>query len=474
MSKHFSLKNDKVFISIVAPGGTFNSDQLVEIANFTKDTSGILKITEDQRIGIILNKEDAENNISKIQKMGLIPLAYKNPSTPCPKVCLGDLCPLSEQNALTDAMDTFHYLQDSLPEDFPYVSMGINGCSKSCTHSATDDIHIVAESSGYRISVGGKNSEIPVLSSYVAENIPPQSLGETVHKILNVFKEHREDDEKLHETVERLGPMPFQEALGTLEHEAFEEDDVNEPEIGDIESPQEEEDDIMMDLGELTDSVEEESTQGESIDASVDNEELGENEDLSEEHTQEDATSEANETESLATAQDEESNETEGIASTQDEELAEDESLEDVEIESFEAEDLELEEDKELLEDDTESEKSHSSSDETNNESVEISEDISSSDLEDETLAESEIAQNETTDSENMENQESMSLDEEVIAEDSTIAVEQEGETSDLDLEDESLTLESPLDNEETLDESAQVILEEQPQDEGINENSNT
>lgn len=211
--QHFNLNNGSVFVLADAAGGVYSGDQIKAICEVADSESAFLKVTEDQRIGFMVAPDRLPDVQKRLAKVGVLLRAYRNVGVASPKACLGDLCPHKEQDALGDAIEVGRYLNKTFGSDRPFVSIGLNGCSSACTQSAVDDIHIVGESSGYKISIGGKHSEMPQLGQFLAENIEKEKLPDAIAKILNVYFENRQEDERIFDVLERTGISAFMEAL---------------------------------------------------------------------------------------------------------------------------------------------------------------------------------------------------------------------------------------------------------------------
>ena len=124
---------------------------------------------------------------------------------------MGSACPDSQQDALGISMQ-IAAIESNYNIDEP-LKIGINGCQKSCVPSHALDISIVGEQSGYRLSLGGKNSLFPEFATYMAHGIPEGELPGLVEKVIEVYAEKREAGESFHDVIERLGITMFTSVL---------------------------------------------------------------------------------------------------------------------------------------------------------------------------------------------------------------------------------------------------------------------
>lgn len=215
---HFELKNSQVFVLVEAAGGVYSSDALATVCKIAESHSAFLKITEDQRVGFMISPEAYDEIAAALQASGLLLRSYQRKGTPSPKACLGELCPHAEQDALGDALDLHAALQSQPYADKPFVTLGVNGCARACVGSGLDDIHIVGEESGYKISLGGKAREIPALGQFVTDNVPREKLPEVVSALLDIFYAHVDQDERVVDVVERMGLSAFADAADRILH----------------------------------------------------------------------------------------------------------------------------------------------------------------------------------------------------------------------------------------------------------------
>ncbi|MBX9703643.1 MAG: hypothetical protein K2X39_05775, partial [Silvanigrellaceae bacterium] len=200
---------NNIFVYAEAAGGVYTSTQLKLLAGFAEEDSLFIKVTEDQRIGFMISPEKTPDYQKKLAQAGLLLRDYRSANSLAPKACLGEMCPYSEQDALGDSIDLSSHLNEKHPELPHYLRASMNGCGRACVDSATDDISIIGENLGYKICIGGKNSEIPILGKFLIEQVSKEQLGEVVCKILEVYFAQRQDDEKLYDLVERIGTNPF-------------------------------------------------------------------------------------------------------------------------------------------------------------------------------------------------------------------------------------------------------------------------
>jgi len=217
MSQLFRLKNGTVLLSTEAPGGIYNSSQLKKIAELCSKELAIVKATEDQRLALFVKESEVDHVAQQLRAIGLGFRHYQD-SLHQPVSCLGELCEEHEQPAMATAMDITKEIA-SIQLDTP-LKIGINGCARCCTPCHTLDISVVGDTSGYRISLGGKTKQVPEFASYFAEGVPAKELPKRLRAVIEAFKNLAEARETLHDVIERCGVADFVKALAPYSQDA--------------------------------------------------------------------------------------------------------------------------------------------------------------------------------------------------------------------------------------------------------------
>ncbi len=234
MVKAFTLKNGLILLSTEAPGGVYNSAQLKKVSALCDENSAIVKATEDQRLALFVKPENAAKVKKELQSVGLGVRNYQE-GLHQPVNCIGKMCPESQQDALGTSMElqkTLSALQLSSS-----LRIGINGCYRCCVPTHTLDISIIGDSNGYRISLGGKNSQIPEMACFMAENVPDADIPRLVKQIITIYQKHANDEESLQDVMDRVGSSEFIKALHPYSQDAAGADDEFDGFASDSEMP---------------------------------------------------------------------------------------------------------------------------------------------------------------------------------------------------------------------------------------------
>ncbi|MCX6125109.1 MAG: hypothetical protein NTV34_10245, partial [Proteobacteria bacterium] len=217
MSTAFKLRNGTILLTTEAPGGIYNAAQLKKIASLCESESAIVKATEDHRLALCVKPEMAGGISEQLKAIGLGVRHYQD-GLHQPISCIGELCPENEQDALGSALDLSQVLnQVTLASP---LKIGINGCAKCCVPCHTLDISIVGDLSGYRISLGGKSSQLPELAIFMAEGVPPNELPGLIQSVVELYKAQAEEGESLQSVLDRIGTADFIRALAPYSQDA--------------------------------------------------------------------------------------------------------------------------------------------------------------------------------------------------------------------------------------------------------------
>ena len=217
MGAAFKLRNGSLLITTEAPGGIYNSEQLKKIASLADEDSAIVKVTEDQRLALFVGEDKIEAIVSELKDIGLGVRHYQD-GLHQPTTCIGELCPDYQQDALGSALKITEEMT-RLSVDNP-LKIGINGCAQCCVPCHTLDISIVGDEQGYRISMGGKNSQIPEMATFMAEGVPEDRLPTLIHNIVQLYKDSAEEGETLQDVMDRVGISKFADVLAPYSQDA--------------------------------------------------------------------------------------------------------------------------------------------------------------------------------------------------------------------------------------------------------------
>jgi sulfite reductase (NADPH) hemoprotein beta-component len=217
--KHKVAGYRAVYVSLKSPKrppGDVTADELDHIADLAEQYSmGELRSTHDQNVLFAHVKQS--DLFALWQQLKLHDLATANIGTLTDMICCpgGDFCslanarsiPLAEQ--INERFDNLDYLYD-LGE----IQLKMSGCMNGCGHHSVGHIGVLGvDKDGeewYQITLGGSTGGNDAsLGKVIGPSVAHNDVAETIERIINVFVEHRQEDERFLDTFRRIGVAPF-------------------------------------------------------------------------------------------------------------------------------------------------------------------------------------------------------------------------------------------------------------------------
>lgn len=217
MEKVFKLRNGTIVLCVESAGGIYNASQLKTITSIAETNAGLVRTTEDQRLTFMIEESNIESVTNMLNEVGLTTRHYQK-GLHQPVTCFGNLCSEHQQDALGAAVELTSALS-SIELSTP-LKVGINGCPYCCLATHTLDISVMADMNGYRMNLGGKNSQIPEMAAFMAEGIPAEELTSMIMKVVTIYKDNAQEGETLQSVMERLGATPFIKVLEPYSNDA--------------------------------------------------------------------------------------------------------------------------------------------------------------------------------------------------------------------------------------------------------------
>jgi sulfite reductase (NADPH) hemoprotein beta-component len=209
-----------VFVSLKAHGavpGDMTSDQMDAVASLAERVSfGLIRSTHSQNLVLADVPQRALYEVwCELAALGL---AMPNIGTLTDMIaCPGlDFCSLANAGTITVArqiqqrFDDLDYLYD-LGE----IEIKMSGCMNACGHHHVGHIGILGvDKHGeewYQISLGGSANGSTALGEVIGPSVPQNEVAPTLERLVETYRELREDGERFIDTVRRLGLTPFRE-----------------------------------------------------------------------------------------------------------------------------------------------------------------------------------------------------------------------------------------------------------------------
>lgn len=201
------------------PPGDVTDQQLDAIADIADEFSfSRIRTTHEQNI--ILSDVEIGRLYELWQKLEVLELATPNIGTLTDMIaCPGlDFCALANAGsigvakAITDRFDDLDYLYD-LGE----IKLKMSGCINSCGHHHAGHIGILginkAGEEYYQLLLGGSAENDAAIGKWFGPALGREEIVPALEKVLDVFVEAREEDERFLDTYRRIGPNPFKERV---------------------------------------------------------------------------------------------------------------------------------------------------------------------------------------------------------------------------------------------------------------------
>jgi sulfite reductase (NADPH) hemoprotein beta-component len=211
-----------VYISLkkpdVAPGDVTDA-QMELIADLSDRYSfGEVRVTHTQNL--LLADVEQEKTFELWQTLRSAGLATPNIGTLTDMICCPglDFCSLANAGSIEVAklinqrFDDYDYLYD-LGE----LDVKMSGCMNACGHHHVGNIGILGVDKGgeewYQITIGGAAGADASLGTVIGPSVAKAEVPETIARLLAVYVERRQPEERFLDTVRRLGVKPFKERV---------------------------------------------------------------------------------------------------------------------------------------------------------------------------------------------------------------------------------------------------------------------
>jgi len=135
----------------------------------------------------------------------------------------GDFCSLANAKSIPIAesiqrrFDDLDYLFD-----IGELDLNISGCMNACGHHHVGHIGILGvDKKGeefYQVSLGGSASRDASLGKILGPSFAQDVMPDVIEKLINVYVEKRNEDERFIDTYQRIGIDPFKERVYAANH----------------------------------------------------------------------------------------------------------------------------------------------------------------------------------------------------------------------------------------------------------------
>jgi sulfite reductase (NADPH) hemoprotein beta-component len=152
---------------------------------------------------------------AKQQGLVLPNIGYLTDIIACPG---GDFCSLANAKSIPIANDIQKRFDDlDYLHDLGDISLNISGCMNSCGHHHVGNIGILGvDKDGqewYQVTLGGEQGLNAAIGKVIGPSFFAEDMPDVISKVIDVYVEKREPNEKFVDTVHRIGITPFKERV---------------------------------------------------------------------------------------------------------------------------------------------------------------------------------------------------------------------------------------------------------------------
>src|SRR5579863_5205274 len=211
-----------VFVSLKKPDvapGDITDTQMELVADLADRYSfGEVRVTHTQNLLLADVEQDKAYELWRaLDEAGL---ATPNIGTLTDMICCPglDFCSLANAGSIdvakliNERFDDYDYVYD-LGE----LEIKMSGCMNACGHHHVGHIGILGVDKGgqewYQITIGGAAGADASLGQVIGPSVPKADVAETISRLLDVYVENRQPEERFLDTVRRLGVRPFKERV---------------------------------------------------------------------------------------------------------------------------------------------------------------------------------------------------------------------------------------------------------------------
>jgi len=201
------------------PPGDISDSQLERIADLADEYSfGEVRATHEQNLVLADVRQDRLFELwQELEPLGF---ATPNLNTLTDIICCpgGDYCALANAKSIPVAeaiqrrFDDLDYLYDLGP-----IDLNISGCMNACGHHHIGNIGILGvDKKGeeyYQISLGGDSGHHATLGKILGPSFSREDIPDVIARIIDVYVEHRREEETFLDTCQRIGINPFKERV---------------------------------------------------------------------------------------------------------------------------------------------------------------------------------------------------------------------------------------------------------------------
>jgi sulfite reductase (NADPH) hemoprotein beta-component len=199
--------------------GDMAADQMDALAGLADEYShGEIRVTHRQNLVLAHVRQDSLYDLWRaLDSLGLATpnLMRVTDIIACPGL---DFCGLATARSIPVAQRLSERLAEiDERHDLGELTINISGCINSCAHHHVGHIGILglekAGAESYQVTLGGSSAEDASLGKIIGRGFGADEIVTAIETIIGTWLELRQDGERFLDSLRRIGPAPFREAL---------------------------------------------------------------------------------------------------------------------------------------------------------------------------------------------------------------------------------------------------------------------
>ena len=199
--------------------GDMAADQMDALAGLADEYShGEIRVTQRQNLILAHVRQDSLYDLWRaLDSLGLATpnLMRVTDIIACPGL---DFCGLATARSIPVAQRLSERLAEiDERHDLGELTINISGCINSCAHHHVGHIGILglekAGAESYQVTLGGSSAEDASLGKIIGRGFGADEIVTAIETIIRTWLELRQDGERFLDSLRRIGPAPFREAL---------------------------------------------------------------------------------------------------------------------------------------------------------------------------------------------------------------------------------------------------------------------
>ena len=201
------------------PPGDMTSEQMATLATIAEKVSfGLVRVAHDQNLLLAdVRQQDLYATWLELRRQDLATanIGMLTDMIACPGL---DFCSLANAGTISVARDIQKRFDDlDYLYDLGEIEIKMSGCMNACGHHHVGHIGILGvEKHGeewYQITLGGSVNGFTALGEVIGPAVHQHAVPATIERIVEVYRERRDEGERLIDTYRRIGMAPFKERL---------------------------------------------------------------------------------------------------------------------------------------------------------------------------------------------------------------------------------------------------------------------